>query len=116
MENKKIIKNKLKLLINDILSKDYDSIVKNGYISSDEIEYFKKVIEQYPIPLTVPPEDAFERLEYIEITSSKRHPKKWHLDFDLWDEAGLGDLTLSFEITETEKKDIKIAIKDLRVL
>lgn len=54
----------------------------------------KNAINDYGIPLVLPPDYSFQEAEVYEI----EHNLRYSLDFDFWDEEEVNDLTLQCEV------------------
>jgi hypothetical protein len=72
-------------------------------------------IEEYGETLVMPPDNAFEDLDIVEISALPG--KQWSVHFLLWTaREGKSDLTLELTVREIGDKEFEIDIDDLHVL
>lgn len=108
----KIIK-QLKQLINLLVTKQYDTIIKTtkqNKLTADEI---KNAIDDFGETLIMP--ENFKNIDIIEVKNDKT--KQWSVDFDLWtQESGVSDLTLQLTLFQNSGNELEVIIDDIHVL
>lgn len=81
-------------IVKAIVDKNYRQLYQTDYRKLISVSELRKAIEDYDLQITMPPDDAFENIEIFE-TKDKDVVK---VDFDLWFDNKISDLTLSFAI------------------
>jgi len=112
MKEREKIRNLLKNLILDLSQKKYEDIVtsrRNGDLDCSTIE---KLINNYPGNITLPPEEAFNEIDFIEY---ENRPGEGEIDFDLWYDNKRSDLTINAEVYVDNKGRKNIRIYDILV-
>ncbi|MET3727090.1 quinolinate synthase [Fictibacillus halophilus] len=111
MDNKQIIIRLLRELVKDIVEKNYLEIQETKRIGRLDIKMLEEAINDYGILLVYPPNHIYQEVEVYEIEDNL----KYSLDFDLWDEEEVNDLTLQCEVT-FYGENAQITIDDIQVL
>lgn len=112
MDMAKEIEGLLFHLVCDLVNKEYKKIVldgRNGELTDGEI---KGAIEEYPGSLSPPPKEEFVNYNRIEIPGKQ----KYVVEFELWVDGEMSDLTLSCEISIDEANEASIRIMNIRVI
>ncbi|ODC02567.1 hypothetical protein BFW38_02400 [Terasakiispira papahanaumokuakeensis] len=108
------IKLLLKNLVLLIVGSRYAEIVnrgENGRLSASEME---DAINDYPGVITIPPDTAYDTAYVYDIYDNNTEARK--IEFDLWYDDEVSDLTLSVDVHKDEKGDFVITIDDIHVL
>lgn len=107
---KLLIKNLVELLVN---SKFAEIVTRNenGRLSEDEI---KVAINDYPGSITLPPDSAYDTVCVYDVYDESTEARK--VEFDLWYDEEISDLTLSADIHKSESGEFVITIDDIHVL
>lgn len=108
------IKNLLKSLVALLASSRFAEIVarnENGRLSQAEIE---TAIKDYPGAITLPPESAYESTCVYDVYDERAEARK--IEFDLWYDDEVSDLTLSADVRKNESGELVISIDDIHVL
>ncbi|MBI2010216.1 MAG: hypothetical protein HYS86_03510 [Candidatus Chisholmbacteria bacterium] len=96
-----------------LISKNYTSIgseSRNSRLSAKEIE---QAIKEYGGLVTQASESEISKIKAIKVTKSN-YPR-WSVDYDLWIDNKLSDLTVSLTLTK-EGKRITAVVDDIHVL
>jgi hypothetical protein len=108
------LRDTIRRLVELLVAKDYDEIERFTRGVRLSAESLREAVRRYGHELVVPPEEAFERLDIIEMETPS-DPRKWSVRFDLWTkEEGRSDLTL--ELTIFDGGEIGAEVDDLHVL
>lgn len=109
-----VVKNLLKNLVTLLAHSQFTEIVarnENGRLSRIEIE---TALKNYPGVMTLPPEQAYESVFVYDVYDVKTEARK--IEFDLWFDDEVSDLTLSADIRKNEVGIFVIIIDDIHVL
>lgn len=72
-------------------------------------------VRQYGRTLALPPDNAFDNLDIIEIEGAR--PRRWDVRIDLWSlEEGRSDLTLELTLEDSNEPMCKVEIDNIHVL
>lgn len=97
-----------------LVSGDYVEIeheTRGVRLSADQI---RKAVEEYGRHLRMPPEEAFDSLDVIEVAESD--PKVWSVRCDLWTHAeGRSDLSLELTLID-DRGVLRVELDNLHVL
>lgn len=109
-----IIKNLLKNLVALLVNSNFDEIVarnENGRLSKVEIE---TALKDYPGTISLPPESSYESACVYDVYDEKTEARQ--VEFDLWYDGEVSDLTLSADVRKDESGKFVITIDDIHVL
>ncbi|WP_445367701.1 DUF7668 domain-containing protein [Methylomonas sp. BW4-1] len=74
-----------------------------------------EAISEYGHKLVMPPSDAFDQLDLIEVVGVS--PRKWSVRFDLWTEReGRSDLSLECTLIYTDEGLLAVEVDNIHVL
>ena len=108
------IKDLLKNLVILLVMSKYKEIIKNkenGRLTEEEI---KTAINSYPGVISLPPDSAYNSINIYAIYDDKTQAR--NIEFDLWYDNKVSDLTLEAVVYKTESGKFCIAIDDIHVL
>ncbi len=74
----------------------------------------QKSVDNYGRCLVIPPSEAFEQMNVIEIMEST--PVRWYVGVALWTEEGQSDLTLELTLIDSSDNCYLVEVDDLHVL
>lgn len=104
----------VRLITTMLLQADYDGIARltnDCRLTSTELAH---AIREYPGTLVLPPENAFQQLDVIEIAQAQ--PRAWSVNLKLWTaEEGQSDLTLRLTVRDGGKENYDVEVEDLLV-
>lgn len=105
----------LRYLLSLFVQSDYitlEKISQGVRLSAKEMEL---AIKEYGATIEMPPSEAFEDLDIIEIEGAS--PKSWSLRFDFWTkEEGVSDLTLELTLISSDNDLLKVEIDNIHVM
>ncbi|ABC29088.1 hypothetical protein HCH_02262 [Hahella chejuensis KCTC 2396] len=108
------IKGLLESLVMLLVNSKFSEIVarnENGRLSQSEIE---AALSDYPGVISLPPESTYSSAYiydiYDDVTEARR------IEFDLWYDGEVSDLTLSAEIKKNSSGKLVITIDDIHIL
>ncbi|KFM98695.1 hypothetical protein D0U04_17860 [Bacillus clarus] len=123
-ETKEIIITSLKPIIQNLVDDNLSILSSNSQIESELTE--QDIIEEinlYPGTMTLPPDNAYHNWDKTIHLFEKDKPIKVenltltdHLDFDLFFDNKLSDLTLQCNIYEDNHSNLSIKIENIHVL
>lgn len=112
MNNDQLIKEKTKHVIQMLVNGDYDEVVRftNGArLPKEEIEY---AISDYGCSLVIPPEEAYDELDIIEVDNPIQ--REWSVRSPLWTkEEGRSDLSIELSMIEETGKGLRVELDNL---
>jgi hypothetical protein len=92
----------------------YDQIAKITNEQRLDAESIKKAISDYGRKLIMPPSEAYEHLDVIQVHNAL--PPRWSVRVNLWTaEEGRSDLSLELTLVQTGE-DFAIEVDDIHVL
>lgn len=109
-----IIKNLLKSLVALLVNSKFSEIVdqnENGRLSLTDIE---TALKDYPGTITLPPESAYDAACVYDMYDEKTEARQ--IEFDLWYDDEVSDLTLSVDVRKNDSGEFVISIDDIHVL
>jgi hypothetical protein len=83
----------------------------NGRLSENEII---QAIADYPGTITLPPDDSYLNAYVYDVYDPLTSARK--VEFDLWYDNNISDLTLSADVHKNENGEYQITIEDIHVL
>lgn len=110
------IRAELVRLVEDLVQGRLSDLDRDGRIGRLTAADLERDLEEYPGRgrLTMPTPEAFAVLDLVEINGS--HGTKFALDFDLWADGELSDLTLSCSVAVLESGAVRLAMDGVHVL
>jgi hypothetical protein len=94
---------------------EFESLVQRCPDSRLTASELRTTVLQYNRTLVLPPNDAFDKLDVVEVQNSQ--PQQFSVRFDLWTkEEGRSDLTIELTLRETGKPLLQAEIDDLHTL
>ena len=94
---------------------DYDALERLSRGKRLTAAELKQAVQEYGRTLVMPPDEAFERLDVVDVDAFS--PKRHGVRLDLWTaQEGRSDLTLEITITDTGPESYDVQIDDLHVL
>lgn len=123
-ETKEIIITLLKPIVQNLVDGNFSILSANSQIESELTE--QDILEEinfYPGTMTIPPDNAYHNWDETIHLFEKDKPIKienltltYHLDFDLFFDNELSDLTLQCNIYEDNHSNLSIKIENIHVL
>src|SRR5690554_6154383 len=86
----------VKKLVESLVANDIDGLVRrgeNGRLSKEEIV---NTLQDYPGEISLPPDEAYSNAVEYAIYDKKLEARK--VEFDLWFDGDVSDLTLSVDV------------------
>ena len=114
MEVSDAIRPHLQRLVGDLVYGRFESMTvdgRNGRLTADEI---RTAIGQYPGQITMPPSEAFERLDMRQVRTAAA--PTYYIHFDLWLNGVSNDLTLSCAAVLEHEPHVALMIENLHVM
>jgi hypothetical protein len=109
------IKATVHLIATMLVHADYDNLenlTDGRRLTATEIV---EGVREYGRTLVMPPENAFDNLDVIEVEGA--NPREWSVNLNLWTaEEGQSDLTLELTLRENEKEIYDVEIDNIHVL
>jgi hypothetical protein len=104
----------MRRLVELLVQRRYDDIehmTGAHRIPSSDLE---QAVADYPKPLTMPPEEAWDRLNVIQVENAPR--PTFSVRFDLWAGGKPSDLSVLATLVEVLPGKYQVRLDDLRVL
>lgn len=104
----------VKKLVESLVANDIDGLVRrgeNGRLSKEEIV---NTLQDYPGEISLPPDEAYSNAVEYAIYDKKLEARK--VEFDLWFDGDVSDLTLSVDVRKGGFGNFVISIDDIHVL
>ena len=98
-----------------LVDRDYVGLERLTNATRLTAEEIAKGVQDYGATLVMPPPDAFNNLDVIEVENA--HPSEWSVRMHLW-AAGEGKSDLSLELTlkKAEEGDYNVEVDDIHLL
>src|SRR5687768_12271584 len=111
----KSISSTVRTVVSMLVARDYlglEKLTSGKRLTGGEIA---QAVKDYGATLAIPPADAFENIDVVEIEDSR--PRQWSVRFDLWaNEEGQSDLSLELTLTESQTSQHEVEINGIHVL
>jgi hypothetical protein len=107
---KQLLQNLVYLLVNSKFA-EIEARQENGRLSAGDI---KKTLEDYPGAISFPPDSAYDSAYIYDVYDQTTEARK--IEFDLWYDNTVSDLTLSADVHKDATGKFKISIDDIHVL
>lgn len=116
MSTEESIRAELVRLVDDLVHGRLSDLEQDGRIGRIKAADLERELDEYPGRgrLTTPAPEAFAELDLIEINGSKG--REFALDFDMWADGELCELTLSCSVTVLDSGAVRLEMDDLHVL
>lgn len=116
MTTEECIQAELLRLVEDLVHGRLAQLEQDGRMGRLNAVDVERELDHYPGRgrLTMPPTESFSVLDMVEITGS--HGREFALDFDLWANGELSDLTLSCAVTVLDSGEVKLEMYNVHVL
>lgn len=108
------IRFELKRLVEDLVAGNYRAIVADGRGGHCDEEDLQAAVEEYGGKLTMPPEEAFEKLDVVKKTH--REVATFHVIFTMWVDGEPSDLTLESLVVFKDSEEATICVEGLHIL
>jgi len=108
------IEKTVRFVVKFLVDREYEELAKitnNLELLADQI---RESVDGYPGVLVMPPENAYDDIDVIEITGPP--PTRWSVNYDLWTQEGLSDLTLEMTLIDCDNEYLKIELDGIHVL
>ena len=108
--------------LQDPVRRIVEALVARDYLRAAEItngnrlpeDQIRDAIEEYGCTLVMPPVDAFNDLDVVEVTGAS--PAQWSVRMHLWtEEEGKSDLSIELTLKEAGE-DFDVELNDIHVL
>jgi hypothetical protein len=114
MTDEKMIKT-VHQIVNLLVQGDYDSLERMTKSRRLNAADLSKCVREYRRTLAMPPKEAFQNLDVVEIEDSSL--KEWDVRVSMWTlEEGRSDLTLELTLTDSDEDLYDFQIDNLHVL
>jgi hypothetical protein len=113
-EQMKVIEKSVKNLVILLVNHNFSSIEKNGFLGRLTKEEVETAISEYPGKISMPPDDAYQDIVVYDIYDKNNEARK--VEFDLWYDGEVSDLTLSLNISKGERDELTVEIDDIHIL
>ena len=113
--NKQMLVDAVRQLVSLLVKGDFDTLERCQMLGPSTKEEYKAALSRYLRGrelLVEPPPTAFSALDVYD-TAEKN---KWRIDFDLWTDRGLSDLTAQIYVREEQLGTYHPLLYDMRVL
>ena len=107
---KETVLNAVKDIVLNLIWKNYREVVEKDTMKLIPAKELQIAIEEYPGSITMPPDNAFDKMDIYVIND-----KTIAVDMDLWYDDKQSDLTLSCKIMENGGK-IGYSIENVHIL
>jgi len=104
----------LKRLVERLVANDIDGLVRQGENGRLSMEEIVNTLQDYPGKISLPPDEAYSNAVEYAIYDKKLEARK--VEFDLWFDGDVSDLTLSADVRRGDFGNLVISIDDIHVL